>query len=373
MIDLTKNKLNILGNCSKSYLQSLYNMTPIKKTLVAILIVVWVFILGEAYIFYTIFSTIKNNIPPAIEVHKQMMEKTKRKKRLTSIFEEYDEDKKEAKRRFEYVTARTHMQKHGLYPEYDEALFEAIRIADYPMLKMLLAHGAEPNSINEYGETPLAILLKQEFSPDHYNILEELLAHNLDINMPFLHRKHKCYPIQLLLMNLHHSQEKMDQEGKTDSAITQIDYLVKISYRLLDLGVVLDTDNNNSTIHSPLLLLLDNYSYFADNLHKYKFDPNMSSGFKEDITHLMFATGIADATKTILKLGADPKPKNKFGFTAYCYAKYYNSSDSADLIFDAAYDTKYSHINWLDRQLNKIVAYKDCFYQLPLIEQIKTQ
>ena len=354
---------NILAATS-SYWRCFLNMSSVKKTIAISMILGCVIMLGELYIFYTIFTTVKSNVTPAMEVHKKMMSK----KPETKVIDDYDEAKKEVKRRFEYAIARTHLKEHGQYPEYDEGLFQAIHTADYRTLQILLKHGADPNAVDEFGSTPLGLLLlKKDY--DMNDMLEELLSYNVDINKPFSYEHHQYYPIQAILLNLCAT----DRNQETEAREYKLDYLPKAANRLLNLGVILDTDNNTPDIPSPLVLILRTYKYFKNDLAKYKFDPNSPTGRYIDLRPLMHTIRNVSTTKALLAVGADPKLKNKVGFTAYCYACSYGNDvtqEIKDILFDAAYTQSYIHIKWLDRQINKIIAYKDCFYQFKIIERV---
>ena len=251
--------------------------------------------------------------------------------------------------------------------DYETPLLRAMRHETYDFAQILLEHGADPNSQNKDGKTPLHMLSgpKYRYHPadDILVMAQTLLKCGADVNS-----RNKGHETPLLLAMRHNTPDLVQillehgadpnseyKEGKTPLHVLlgpqikypfrtyyhQADYILVIAQLLLERDADVNArDNNHKT---PLHLALQRQAFnIARFLLEQGANPNMENGEGDTPLHtLLLERNNGDDHDVpifdlLLKHGADTSARNKNQANPLDLAPYYGKVLIAQMLLDHA-------------------------------------
>ncbi|GGP19728.1 hypothetical protein GCM10007981_04580 [Thermocladium modestius] len=216
------------------------------------------------------------------------------------------------------------VQKPRQPSQLDKELLEAAEYGDAKKVKTLLEAGADPNTKDEYGSTPLHWAALK----GHLDVVELLLKHGADPNVKDedgstpLHDAAWNGHADVVELLLKHGADPnvKDEDGSTPLHDAAWNGHADVVELLLKHGA--DPNTKNEYGKTPLhRAAMKGHADVVELLLKHGADPNTNDKYGKTPLHRAAEDGLAKVVKVLLEHGADPNTNDKDGKTPLDIAK----------------------------------------------------
>jgi ankyrin repeat protein len=246
----------------------------------------------------------------------------------------------------------------------------ALESNDYALAQFLIEGGADVNTVNAFGVSPLIYATSRGLK----DIVKLLVEHGADVNSPNLHGdtalhcaiRNGLTDIVKLLVEHGADVNAKNRDGNMPLIFAARDTLTDIVKLLVDSGADINAKNNNG--YTPLFHAITNrQTNIVKLLVEHGADVNSPDIHGDTALHCAIRNGLQDIVKLLVEHGADIYAKDTNGNTPLDYSiKYYNHTKLTKLLLQDRTNLNLKPDMWSKLLLNSIMDKDAIFYKLAI-------